>query len=172
MIHKYDVTIRIMRESDFPYMAKWLNDDLVIEYYGPRLTLEQVIAKYGPRINKEHDVMPCIVEYKEESIGYIQYYKVPKEQLKIYGYPLKETIYGIDQFIGRSDLWGKGIGTRMISALLEYLYSTLGINTVVLDVKSNNLQAIKCYQKCGFRVVKELEDSSLLMEWELHSSRN
>lgn len=43
--------------------------------------------------------------------------------------------------------------------------------TVVLDVKSTNLQAIKCYQKCGFRVVKELEDSSLLMEWELHSSR-
>lgn len=64
MIHKYDMTIRNMRESDLPDMAKWLNDNLVIEYYGPRLTLEQVIAKYGPRINKEHYVIPCIVEYK------------------------------------------------------------------------------------------------------------
>ena len=82
MIHKYDVTIRIMRESDFPYMAKWLNDDLVIEYYGPRLTLEKVIAKYGPRINKENYVMPCIVEYKEESMAIFNIIKFLKSSQK------------------------------------------------------------------------------------------
>ena len=165
MIHKSDLTIRAMSESDFPYMEKWLNDDLVIKYYGPRLTLEQVVAKYGPRISGELYVKPCIMEYKDKPIGYIQYYRTPKEQLKIYGYPLEESIYGIDQFIGEPGLWGKGIGTQMISALLEYLSSKLGVSKVVLDVKSTNLQAIKCYEKCGFLIVKDLEDNHLLMEW-------
>lgn len=165
MIHKSDLTIRVMRESDYPYMAKWLNNDLVIEYYGPRLTLEQVIAKYGPRLNGELYVKPCVVEYKDKPIGYMQYYRTPKEQLKLYGYSVEDSFYGIDQFIGETELWSKGIGTQMISILLEYLSSKLGVSKVVLDVKSTNIQAIKCYEKCGFRVVKNLKDNHLLMEW-------
>ncbi|MFJ7827391.1 GNAT family N-acetyltransferase [Psychrobacillus sp. NPDC096623] len=165
MIHKSDLTIRAMSERDYPYMAKWLNDDLVIEYYGPSLTLEQVIAKYGPRINGEHYVKPCIVEYRDKPIAYMQYYRTPKEQSKFYGYPKEESIFGIDQFIGEPKLWSKGLGTQMISALLEFLSSKLDVSKVVLDVKRTNLQAIKCYKKCGFLIVKELEDTHLLMEW-------
>lgn len=45
MIHKNDLTIRVMSDNDYAYMAKWLNSDLVLEYYGPKLTLEQIIAK-------------------------------------------------------------------------------------------------------------------------------
>lgn len=165
MIQTDELNIRAMSESDYPYMAKWLNDDLVIDYYGPRLTLEEVIAKYGPRINKEHYVLPCIVEYKDKPIGYIQYYRTPKDQLEIYGYSVEESIYGIDQFIGETELWGKGIGTQMISGLLGCLSSKNGVSKVVLDVKSTNLQAIKCYEKCGFRIVKSLEDDHFLMEW-------
>lgn len=162
---KNDLSIRAMNEKDYPLMVKWLNDDLVLEYYGPRLTLGEVIAKYGPRINNEHYVMPCIVEYKDKPIGYIQYYETPKEQLKIYGFPLEESIYGIDQFIGEPGLWSKGIGTQIISDMLNNLNSRLGVNKVVLDVKSCNIKAIKCYEKCGFRIVKGLEDNHLLMEW-------
>lgn len=165
MIQTNELYVRVMNESDYPYMTKWLNDDLVVEHYGPRLTCEQVIAKYGPRINNEHYVTACIVEYKGAPIGYIQYYEIPKGQLKIYGYPLEEPIYGIDQFIGETGLWGKGIGTQMISALLKYLSSKLDASKVVLDVKDTNLQAIKCYEKCDFQMVKKLENNHLLMEW-------
>lgn len=165
MIHKGCLTIRTMSENDYPYMTNWLNDDLVVEHYGPRLTFEQVIAKYGPRINNEHYVTACIVEYKGAPIGYMQYYDTPKDQLKIYGYPLEEPIYGIDQFIGEPRLWGKGIGTQMVSALLEYLNSIHDVSKVVLDVKETNLQAINCYKKCGFQIVKNLEDNHFLMEW-------
>jgi len=165
MIHKSELTIRVMRESDYRYITKWLNNDLVTKYYGPRLTLEQVIAKYGPRLNGELYVKPCVVEYKDKPIGYMQYYRTPKEQLMLYGYSAEKTIYGIDQFIGEPELWGRGIGTQMIIILLEYLSSKLGVSKVVLDVKNTNLQAIKCYEKCGFRIVKELEDNHLLMEW-------
>lgn len=167
MIHKSELTIRAMSESDYPYMAKWLNNGLVIEYYGPRLTLEEVIAKYGPRLTGELYVKPCVVEYKDKPIGYMQYYRMPKEQLKLYSYSAEESIYGIDQFIGEPELWGKGIGTQMISALLEYLSSKIDVSKVVLDVKSTNIQAIKCYEKCGFQVMRELEDDHLLMEWVL-----
>lgn len=165
MIQLNGLSIRAMSESDYPCMTKWLNDDLVIEYYGPRLSFEQVISKYGPRINGDHYVKPCIVEYKDKRIGYMQYYRTPKEQLKLYGYPAEESIYGIDQFIGEAGLWGKGLGTKMINALLEYLSLKFGVSKVALNVKGTNLQAIKCYKKCGFLIVKDLEDNHLLMEW-------
>lgn len=166
MIHTSDLNIRALCESDYPIMAKWLNDDLVLEYYGPRLSLEQVRTKYDPRVKGEHYVKSFIVEYQNKQIGYMQYYRIPKEQLKIYGYRLGESsIYGIDQFIGDPGLWGKGLGTLMISGLLKYLSSKLGVSNIALDVKSTNFQAIKCYEKCGFRVVKDLEDNHLLMEW-------
>ena len=150
MIQLNELSIRAMSESDYPYMTKWLNDDLVIEYYGPNLTLEQVIAKYGPRINGEHYVIPCIVEYKDKPIGYMQYYRTLKEQLKLFGYPAEESIYGIDQFIGETGLWGKGIGTKMIIALLDYLNSRIGVNKVVLDVKSTNITSNKMLRKMWF----------------------
>lgn len=165
MVHKCDLTIRVINESDYPYMTKWLNDDLVLEYYGPRLTFEQVVAKYGPRFNNEHYATACILEYNGAPIGYIQYYEIPKDQLKIYGYPLEKSIYGIDQFIGETGLWGKGIGTQMISTLLEYLSSNCDVSMVVLDVKDTNQRAINCYEKCGFQIVKNLKDNHLLMEW-------
>ena len=165
MIQTNKLNIRNMSESDYSYMVKWLNDDLILEYYGPRLTMAEVMSKYGPRINNEHYVRPCIVENKGEPIGYMQYYKIPNEQFEKYGYTQEESIYGMDQFIGVPDLWGKGIGTQMINALLKFLNSEMDVDKVVLDVKCTNLRAIKVYEKCGFRIVKDLEDNYFLMEW-------
>lgn len=160
-----EVFIRPMNENDYSLMTKWLNDERVIEYYGPKLSLEQVIEKYSPRIEGKHNVKPYIVEYQNTPVGYMQYYQVPKDQLKSYGYLKSEAIFGIDQFIGESLLWDKGIGTTMIGMILNFINVMENINKVVLDVKSTNVRAIKCYEKCGFHQVRILEDNHLLMEW-------
>ncbi|MDM5227271.1 hypothetical protein QUF73_13770 [Cytobacillus sp. NJ13] len=56
-------------------------------------------------------------------------------ELKRYGYTANQNIYGMDQFIGEIQLWGKGIGTSMILMMLNYLSKNKGASSVVLEVK-------------------------------------
>lgn len=166
MIHKNDLLIRLMKREDFDVMVKWLNDQDVLEFYEePPSNLVLVTKKYGPRVEGKHNVVPCIVEYKNEPIGYIQFYEIRVEELEKYGYPINQNIYGIDQFIGEAQLWGKGIGTSMIQLMLNYLRNNKGASKVVLEVKKNNHKAISSYKKCGFREIKELNNDLFLMEW-------
>jgi aminoglycoside 6'-N-acetyltransferase len=166
MISQDDLLIRLMSVSEYRIMAKWLSDENVLKYYEePSSNLEMVIKKYEPRINGKHYVTPCIVEYKDNSIGYIQYYKVNKEKLKEYGDKANQKTFGIDQFIGETHLWGKGIGTLMIGLILEYLKKIESSASVILDVKKTNERAIVCYMKCGFKKIKDLDNEFLLMEY-------
>ncbi|MEK4129986.1 GNAT family N-acetyltransferase [Solibacillus sp. FSL W8-0474] len=165
MILDQELHIRHMDKADFNLMVKWLNNQQVLEFYEePPSNLERVINKYGPRIDGKHYVTPCIVEYNNESIGYIQYYEIQETELKKYGYPENQNIYGIDQFIGEPKLWGQGIGTKMIQMMLNFLCNK-GASKVLLEVKSNNVRAISSYKKCGFKRIKDLNNDLVLMEW-------
>ncbi|MED1866011.1 GNAT family N-acetyltransferase [Fictibacillus nanhaiensis] len=164
MISKGNLLLRTMSVNDYKIMAKWLSDEKVLKYYEePSSDLEMVIKKYEPRINGNHYVTPCIVEYKDNPIGYIQFYKVNKEELAEYGYKANQLPFGIDQFIGETHLWGKGIGTLMIGLILKYLENIESSASVILNVKKNNERAIVCYMKCGFEKIKNLNNEFLLM---------
>ena len=166
MIQKDELRIRLMNSNDFEIMVKWLNDENVLKYYEePPSNLERVRKKFGPRVDGNHYVTPCIIEYKDKPIGYIQYYKVQESNLERYGYTANHGIYGIDQFIGETDLWGKGIGTTMIQMMLNYLSTIKNASRVVLEVKQDNRRAISSYKKCGFTEIKQLTDNLYLMEW-------
>ena len=166
MIQKDGLLIRLMHSNDFEVMVKWLNDEQVLEYYEePPSDIERVIKKYGPRVEGKHYVTPCIIEHKEKPIGYIQYYEIQEGELKRYGYITNPKIYGIDQFIGDTQLWGKGIGTSIILMMLNYLSIIKNASRVVLEVKKDNGRAISSYKKCGFREIKDLNNDLLLMEW-------
>jgi aminoglycoside 6'-N-acetyltransferase len=165
MIQQSELSIRLMNRNDFNLMVKWLNDQKVLEFFEePPSNLDRVNQKYGPRVDGKHYVIPCIVEYKEQPIGYMQYYQIQETELKKYGYNGNENIYGIDQFIGETELWGKGIGTKMIQLMLNYL-SKKGASKVVLEVKNTNGRAITSYKKCGFKRNKDLNNNLILMEW-------
>jgi aminoglycoside 6'-N-acetyltransferase len=170
MIFGKELIIRLMNHNDFNIMVKWLNDQKVLEFYEDQpLSIEEVIKKYGPRIEGKHYVIPCIVEYKNEPIGYIQFYEIPETELKKYGYKVSKNIWGIDQFIGETHFWGKGLGTSMIQMMLDYLNDNKGASKVVLEVKKNNIRAISSYKKCGFIAVKDLKNDLSLMEWQKKS---
>jgi len=166
MILNDQLFIRNMNSNDFTLMVRWLNDSMVLEYYEESpLNLEKIKKKYGPRVEGTNYVKPCIVEHQNQPIGYMQYYEIQETELKEYGYPSNQKIFGIDQFIGETQLWGKGIGTSMILMFLNFLSKNKSASRVVLEVKKSNIRAISCYEKCGFRKIKELNDDFYLMEW-------
>jgi len=54
--------------------------------------------------------------------------------------------------IGEEKYLGKGLGTEVIKILRDYVFRTWKINRLELTVHINNPRAIKCYEKCGFKI--------------------
>ena len=54
--------------------------------------------------------------------------------------------------------WGKGIGTKALTALMAY-YRSLGENHFLLETWSGNLGMLGCARKLGFREVKRTRNT-------------
>ena len=157
-IRKSKIRIRTLTDDDFPLMYKWLTDDRVLEFYDGRdtkYTMETLIQHYKEEWKDEY--YQVIIEYDNVPIGYGQIFKMYDELYVEYKYPQSDKIvYGIDQFIGEPEYWNKGIGTEYIKIILEFLRTLRKADAVVLDPHKSNPRAIRCYEKAGFKIIKEL----------------
>jgi len=66
-----------------------------------------------------------------------------------------EGTVGIDQFIGEEKYINRGYGTQMIQQFIKKLFENPSIRKIITDVAPNNLRAINCYKKVGFKFIKE-----------------
>ncbi len=51
--------------------------------------------------------------------------------------------------------FNQGIGRQAVSFAIETSSNTLGLKTVLLNVRKSNKRAIACYKKCGFSIAYE-----------------
>ncbi|HHX02219.1 MAG TPA: GNAT family N-acetyltransferase [Firmicutes bacterium] len=63
--------------------------------------------------------------------------------------------------IGERDLWDRGYGTDAVITLLDYAFKIMNLQRIYLKVYADNLRAIKCYRKAGFKMEGKLTRSSL-----------
>lgn len=165
LIKNKNMTIRNMEQSDLSNLIKWFNNKDLTKFYDERFeNNDAVIKKYLTRINDPSKITPCILEINNVAVGYMQFYKIDSSLHKKLNFDLELNVYGIDQFLADCSIWGKGIGTEFIKMILNYLVLELNVDSIVLDVKINNIRAIKSYKKCGFKILKQ-EDSYFYMEW-------
>ncbi|RDI37219.1 GNAT family N-acetyltransferase [Falsibacillus pallidus] len=149
--------VRLLEKEDAWLLAKWLSDPVVLEFYEGRdnpFDMNKVNEKFYQR---ENGVARCIIEYDDAAIGYIQFYKLEEESRQLYGYEDEtELIYGMDQFIGETEYWNKGIGTLLVQSMVDFLIEEKQADRVVMDPQTWNERAVRCYEKCGFKKVKLL----------------
>ena len=53
--------------------------------------------------------------------------------------------------LGEKSFWGQGLGTDATFTALLFAFQELNLNRVELEVFEYNLQAVRCYEKVGFR---------------------
>ncbi|MCP5066945.1 MAG: GNAT family N-acetyltransferase [bacterium] len=148
--------------QDYRRMAEWLSDERVLKWYGGRdkpFDMEGIRARYGPRARGEQPVKPCVIERHGRPIGYIQHY--PVEEAGDYHLEDAADAHGIDLFIGEVELWGKGLGTTALRAVVRHLVDDAGSRRVLIDPLVDNARAIRSYEKAGFVKVKVLAEHEL-----------
>jgi RimJ/RimL family protein N-acetyltransferase len=122
--------------ADFPLLLNWLQRPHVKRWWNDGDdTLEKVARHYA---NQAHSKR-FIVYLADLAIGYIQYYLEEDESI------------GIDLFIGEETLTGRGVGTALMQAFMELLIEWHQPQAFIIDPDPENVRAIRCYEKVGFR---------------------
>ena len=157
-----DLAFRPVTDDDVPRLAAWLRDPAVGEWWeGTTVTYDDAYVR-AEMLHREdeHHVTQAIVELDGEPIGFQQWYALSGEAATMakYGLTPDDHAFGIDQLIGESRLHGRGIGTRQVRAVSEWLRSDAGpgARRVVTDPVVENARAVRCYEKAGFRIVQRL----------------
>jgi AacA4 family aminoglycoside N(6')-acetyltransferase len=148
------VTLRPMSEADLPLLHAWLQRPHVLEWWGGddgAPSLDEVQAHYLPRVQTPERVTPWIALHAGRPIGYAQSYIAMDCGAGWWPEVQDPGLRGIDQFLAEAADLGRGLGTRMVGALLERLFADPAVTAVQVDPRPDNARAIRCYEKAGFR---------------------
>lgn len=153
------VTLRLMAERDLPMLHAWLNRPHIVEWWGgdeARPSLAEVTEHYLPRVLAKQNVTPYIAMLGDRPIGYAQSYVALGSGDGWWEDETDPGVRGIDQSLASPELLGKGLGTKLVVALVQRLFTDPAVTKIQTDPSPQNLRAIRCYEKAGFRQVKRI----------------
>ena len=153
------VTLRLMTEHDLPMLHDWLNRPHIVQWWGgekARPTLREVTERYLPRVLVEEAVTPYIAMLNQEPIGYAQSYVALGAGAGWWEEETDPGVRGVDQSLADPTQLGKGLGTKLVVALVDLLFADPQVTKIQTDPSPKNLRAIRCYEKAGFRRMKTI----------------
>lgn len=154
-----EIDFRPLRESDIATLHEWIHRPHVIEWWGDVAgcgTVGETRSKYLPRLAGDSHVRPHIALLSGGAIGFIQTYVAHRCGDGWWEDETDPGVYGIDQFLAEGESLGRGLGTRMVSAFVRRLFESREVTRVQTDPSPRNARAIRCYEKVGFRALREV----------------
>lgn len=125
----------------------WVNRDEIIDYMSSLFipTTEEELLNYVRENTARNDVAFFAVRWKENStfIGTVKL--GPIDWVHRMGY------YGL--LIGDERYRGRGAGTDVCKVILSYGFNRLNLHWIGAGMVSENVAAIRCYEKAGLRTV-------------------
>lgn len=141
--------------DNYELMHKWCSNKFVYEWFEQRvLSFEEIVNKYKRKLQEDKQKL-FMINYNGKNIGFVQIYKYEDkkfDELKSYN-----NIYEYDIFIGEKEYLSKGIGSKVIELVNDYIYNEYNADCIVLRPFKRNIRAIKCYEKNGFKKICEYD---------------
>ena len=173
------ITFEPLHESHFPLLLKWLETPHVKKWWDQDVTytMDLVREKYSSYIKgykrvdgQQKPIQGFIIHNNQNPIGYIQIYNA-------YDFPRSKILSGLPANLGAFDIFiaeesdlQQGLGSK---AILEFLrVHGNQYSNIFADPDSNNIAAIKCYEKAGFKRFSEQQDTEEVWMLKDLSSRN
>ena len=136
-------------DKDYKDLEKWYKEKEVNTYFEQReMSFEEIKNKYQERTKENAKVPVYMINYENNNIGIIQYSRKDQDTLEI------------DIFIGEANLLSKGIGSKVVTFFSNYLLKQC--KKVIMCPLKDNIRAIKCYEKSGFKIIKEFEEKDTI----------
>ena len=139
------VALGPLRRDLVPLYTKWRNDFFVQRTFGDT-----------PRPVTEEQRMKWFEDQSEgENAHWFTIYELdpfrPIGTTDLFNIDYRFRIASFGMLIGEADARGKGLGTEVVTLMVDYAFSALGLNNVMLTVSEYNLAGRRAYEKAGFR---------------------
>jgi len=134
------ISLRKLRLSDKKYFTKWWRSGDLKRFTSgrPGLISYKKVDKYFSMMISNKNNHHFMIVLNQKTIGHIS--------LNM----RTDNWYETQIIIGEKEYWNKGYGTKAIKQLLQKAKSK-EISKIYLEVRPDNLRAIRAYEKCGFK---------------------
>ena len=150
------VALGPLRRDLIPLYNRWRNDFYVQRTFGnvPRgVSLEETTEGFEQRAKSTEDYWFTIYEKATlRPIGTTDLFDV--------NFRWRACTFGM--MIGEADARGKGYGTEVVRLMLDYAFTALGLNNVMLTVAEYNLAGRRAYEKAGFKEFGRRRESDIM----------
>lgn len=138
--------LREYQMNDLQYMRAWVNDPEITNYLSDAFLYphtEHQTESYLKLMVEGKDSKGFIIADKNSSeyIGQIDLHELDWKN--------RNALMGI--VIGRKNLLNKGYGSEAIMLLQDFVFHTLNLHRLELEVIAYNERAYRCYLRCGFK---------------------
>ncbi len=139
-----DLIIQAAKLADLDQLIAWWSDGKVMAHagfpHGLKTDKQELADKIGQHVD---DYQLLVIVYKGQLIGEMSYRLLPSNLASI----------GIK--ICDFSQQDKGLGSQALSLLIDYLFTTIKVNKVILDTMVENKRAQHVYEKLGFKKVRD-----------------
>jgi RimJ/RimL family protein N-acetyltransferase len=148
--------------GDLPMIATWLARPHVAQWWQGPIAVDPGLRQF-------------VAVLEGEPIAYVQSYQAVACHRD--GWWLDVTdpgVHGIDQFLADPQKLGQGLGTELVRSFVAELFADPRVTRVQADPSPANPRAVRCYEKAGFRRVREIvtpDGPALLMHRDRISGR-
>lgn len=136
---------------------QWLDNDV------ENLTLKQLRNKYHDKLKYPNENRVLFIKYKQKKIGLIEFFYLTDVDKKNYELLKNSTIVGIQLFIGIPQYRNQGFGTEALKKIVLIIKRVFITDKIAVLPDINNSQAIRCFEKAGFKKIKSLTSQNWLM---------
>jgi aminoglycoside 6'-N-acetyltransferase len=139
-----------IRDSD--KLLRWLAQPHVEKWWGDPARAMRHASDCAPESH-------ALIVADGTPVGYLCWQEPTKEELEAADLTdLPSGLVDIDILIGDANLLGQGVGSRALELLLARLRCDPSFTFAGLGTSASNTNAIRCFEKAGFRLHREFQD--------------
>ena len=136
-----NIHFRQVTQSDMNKFPVWY------ERIGGAELFSNFIPSTFVSFEESNDILWFIIMDDNDEIGTIWFEREDLDKMS----------YLLGIYLNRIDLFGKGIGRNVIKSAMDTILSGMDVQGLYLDVRKENIRAIRCYEKLGFKAIYEGE---------------
>ena len=151
---------RRLAADDLPLLARWLADPIVARWWNHDSTMEAVERDFGASVRGEEAGEDLVVSLDGRPVGLVQRSLIddyPEDMAEFAALvEVPEGAVELDYLIGEPALRGRGLGSRMIAALVRDTWRCRPETPVILvAVVAANTVSWRALEKAGLRRIAE-----------------
>jgi aminoglycoside 6'-N-acetyltransferase-1b len=148
-------TFRAVSPQDFDLLCEWHRRPHVLQWWSEPPTERDLLDYCLSGATRASSFYMALLD--GDPIGFVQCYSPVAGHAE--GWWLEEHdpgVRGIDQYLANAEQLNLGLGTQMIVEFASMLFEDPRVTRIQVDPDPGNGRAIRCYEKSGFRRIREL----------------